>query len=212
MPSGLLRKLRSPIATIDRLILAAGVFLMRGSHAFLNRLGICIFIILTLSVLTLQAINAQDAVSLGDLARQQRQQRDQSKTAQNKSSKQPKVITNADLPEHSDSSAPASDSTKPSLPVPNDGSKPSSESVRSQIQSQKTEIASLQKQIDELNGSIRFAPGNCVRNCEQWNEHQQQKQQQVERMQAQLDEEKKNLEQMQELARKQGFGSSVYDP
>jgi chromosome segregation ATPase len=84
--------------------------------------------------------------------------------------------------------------------------------MKSQIQAQKSRIAELQKQIDELDGSIRFAPGNCVRNCEQWNEHQQQKQQQVEQMRTQLEEQKKQLDEMQESARKQGFGSSVYEP
>ena len=31
-------------------------------------------------------------------------------------------------------------------------------------------------------------------------------------MQAQLEEQKKRLDEMQESARKQGYGSSVYDP
>ena len=84
--------------------------------------------------------------------------------------------------------------------------------MKSQIQAQKGEILSLQKQIDEMSESIRFAPANCVSGCEQWNERQKGKQQQVERMQAQLDELKKHLEEMQESARKQGLGSSVYEP
>ena len=158
-----------------------------------------------------------DSPSLGDLARQQRQQH--AKTAQAKDGKAPKVFTNADLPAHSDdadhsddSAAQASDTGKAPLPLPSAGPKQGSEQMKSQIQTQKSQIAELQKQIDDLNGSIRFAPGNCVRNCEQWNEHQQQKQQQVEEMKTQLEEQKKQLEEMQESARKQGFGSSVYDP
>ena len=70
----------------------------------------------------------------------------------------------------------------------------------------------MQRQIDEINESIHFAPGNCVENCAQWNERQQEKQRQVEGMQAQLEEQRKRLEEMQESARKQGYGSSVYDP
>lgn len=155
--------------------------------------------------------------SLGDLARQQRQQH--AKDAQSKDAKTPKVFTNANLPGHSadadhsdDSAAQNADTGKAPLPVPSSGTKEGSEQLRLQIQEQKSQIAELQQQIDHLNGSIRFAPGNCVRGCEQWNERQQQKQQQVEQMQSQLVEQKRQLEEMQESARKQGFGSSVYDP
>lgn len=163
-----------------------------------------------------------DSPSLGDLARQQRQQREQAKTADAKDAKATKVFTNADLPaqpeqaepaeaERPDNSPPANETGKANLPVPS-GNLQGSEQIKSQIQAQKSQIAELQSQMDDLNSSIRFAPGNCVRNCEQWNERQEQKQQQVERMRAQLDEMKHNLEQMQESARKQGFGSSVYEP
>jgi peptidoglycan hydrolase CwlO-like protein len=155
-----------------------------------------------------------DSPSLGDLARQQREQH--AKTTQAKDGKTPKVFTNADLPTHSDGSAPAapaaSDMGKAPLPVPPGGLAQGSEQMRSEIQAQKSQIAELQRQIDEVNGSIRFAPGNCVRGCEKWNEHQQEKQQQVEQMQTQLEEQKRHLDEMQESARKQGFGSSVYDP
>jgi predicted ribosome quality control (RQC) complex YloA/Tae2 family protein len=70
----------------------------------------------------------------------------------------------------------------------------------------------LQRQVDDLNESIRFAPANCVENCVGWNERQREKQQQVERMQGQLDEQKRRLDDLQDSARKQGYGSSVYDP
>jgi len=46
----------------------------------------------------------------------------------------------------------------------------------------------------------------------EWNQHQTEKQQQVEQMKAQLEDKKKNLEEMQESARKQGYGTSIYDP
>lgn len=160
---------------------------------------------------------SSDSPSLGDLARQQRQRH--AKAAQSKDGKAPKIFTNADLPAHSDdadhsndSATQSNDAGKAPLPVPASEAKPGSEEMREQIRVQKTQIADLQKQIDDLNASIRFAPGNCVRGCEQWNERQQQKQQQAEQMQAQLAEQKKQLEEMQESARKQGFGSSVYDP
>jgi hypothetical protein len=70
----------------------------------------------------------------------------------------------------------------------------------------------LQKEMDDLKESIRFAPANCVSNCAEWNQRQREKQERVEQMQGQLEEEKKRLEDMQESARKQGFGSSVYEP
>ena len=159
--------------------------------------------------------NGQDSPSLGDLARQQRQQKEQSKTAQNKDAKASKVITNEEIPEHTGpAGAPAAGgaASQSSLPVPADGAKQQPEHVKSQILAQKNQIATLQGQVDELNESVRFAPANCVENCVGWNERQREKQERVERMQAQLEEEKRRLEDMQDSARKQGFGSSVYDP
>jgi hypothetical protein len=46
----------------------------------------------------------------------------------------------------------------------------------------------------------------------EYNKKQAQKQQDVERMQAQYDDQKRDLEQMQENARKAGYGSAVWDP
>lgn len=166
-------------------------------------------VVLSLAAMAL----AQDSPSLGELARQQREQKKQTKTSQSKDAKGSKVITNEEIPEHA-SSAPeqvAGDHTASTDANPDAAGQPV-EDVKSQIEAQKGEIESLQKQIDQLNESIKFAPGNCMRGCEQWNERQKQKQQQVEQIQAQLEEEKKHLEEMQESARKQGLGSSVYEP
>ena len=66
--------------------------------------------------------------------------------------------------------------------------------------------------IESVSDSIHYAGANCVANCESWNEHQKQKQDQVEAMKSQLADQQKKLEDMQESARKQGFGSSVYEP
>jgi len=130
--------------------------------------------------------------------------------------KTPHVITNDDLPEHI---APARTSTSGSqTPVVNYGQpdsgegKASAESWKSQIQAQKNAVASLKSNIDSLSASIQYAPGNCVSGCVEWNERQKQKQDQVEVMKTQLEEQQKRLEEMQEAARKQGYGSSVYDP
>jgi len=155
---------------------------------------------------------SQDAPSLGDLARQQRQQ----KAAPGKDAKAPKVITNEEIPEHPEiaSSPAASGGERTSMPASasSSGPKQPAEHWKLQILAQKNQVASLQGQIEELSESIRFAPANCVANCVGWNERQREKQERVERMQAQLEEQKKRLDDLQESARKQGYGSSVYDP
>ncbi|MGA7398521.1 MAG: hypothetical protein WCC99_16975 [Candidatus Sulfotelmatobacter sp.] len=157
---------------------------------------------------------AQDAPSLGDLARQQRQQKEKSKTASSKDASSPKVITNEQISGHASVALTpvATNGEKTDPPASSDSAKKSAEDWKSQIQDQKSQVVSLQSQVDALSESIRFAPGNCVANCVEWNEHQKEKQQQVERMQAQLEDQKKQLEEMQDSARKQGYGSAVYDP
>jgi len=156
--------------------------------------------------------NSQDAPSLGDLARQQRQQREQSKAVPAKDAKASKVITNEEIPEHSESAWVRKVSAQESGSASYNGPKIPAEQWKSQIVAQKNQVATLQNQIDELNESTRFAPPNCVANCVGWNERQREKQQRAERMQAQLEDQKKRLDDMQESARKQGYGSSVYDP
>ncbi|MFZ0774781.1 MAG: hypothetical protein WCA49_24535 [Candidatus Sulfotelmatobacter sp.] len=166
------------------------------------------------AVVLLAAVAAysQDEPSLGDLARQQRQQ----KAAPGKDAKAPKVITNEQIPERPGMtpSPTASGGERTAMPDSgsSNGAKQPAEHWKSQIVAQKNQLASLQRQIDELSESIRFAPANCVANCVGWNERQREKQERVERMQAQLEEEKRRLDDMQESARKQGYGSSVYDP
>lgn len=185
------------------------------------RIGFRFFSVMAASTFLLAAAPApaqyDNSPSLGDLARRQRQQH--AKDAQSKDAKTPKVFTNADLPSHSadddhpdDAEAQKGDAAKALPAVPSGEMKEGSEQLKSEIQEQKSQVAEIQKQIDRVNSSIHFAPGNCVRGCEQWNDRQQQKQQQVEQLQTQLAERKKELEEMQESARKQGFGSSVYDP
>ena len=187
------------------------------------------------------AAQAQDEPSLGDVARQSRQQKQQkdgqaaakdgsNKDASNKDAgskdaqptdaktpapKAPRVITNEELPEHTGSSTATkrgSDSTAANDPPASGNRDELGAQWRSRIQSQKQAIVSLQQQIDSTTQSIHYAGGNCVANCVQWNERQKQKQDEVETMKGQLEEQKKQLDDMQESARKQGFGSSVYDP
>jgi len=146
---------------------------------------------------------------MGDVARQARQQKQNNDTAQNKvaaASKTPRVITNDEIPEHAESAVTSEgeNHAETSAASASDGAKQSPE--------QKDLVSSLQSGIEKLNDSIQFAPGNCVAGCVQWNERQKQKQQEVERARTQLESQKKRLESMQESARRQGYGSSVYDP
>jgi hypothetical protein len=197
-----------------------------------------ILFLLSASVVLLAGVAyaQDDAPSLGDVARQSRQQKQQkdkdstSKAASDKgqqaasaknapSPKPAHVITNEELPSHSvaSSSSPGEDeATTPDVPAapaaPSGNRDAAASQWKSQIQSQKQAIASLQQQITSVSESIRYAGGNCVANCQQWNERQKQKQDEVESMKAQLEQQQKKLEEMQESARKQGFGSQVYDP
>jgi hypothetical protein len=174
----------------------------------------CRTLLLFAATVMLAARNSygQDAPSLGDLARQQRQQ----KAAPAKDAKAPKVITNEEIPEQKETNSSAADNgeERGSMPVSGSsgGPKQPAEHWKSQILAEKNQVSALQRQIEELNESIRFAPANCAANCVGWNERQREKQQRVERMQAQLEDEKRRLDDMQESARKQGYGSSVYDP
>ncbi len=126
------------------------------------------------------------------------------------------VITNEELPSHvgptwTSASAPET-SNDSSEPPSSANANASAEQWKSQIQTQKSTIASLESQIASLNDSIHYASANCVSGCVQWNEHQKEKQDQVETIKGQLEQEQKRLEDLQESARKQGFGSSVYEP
>ncbi|HXY15528.1 MAG TPA: hypothetical protein VEI26_13590 [Terriglobales bacterium] len=145
--------------------------------------------------------------SLGDVAREQRQKQQAAKEQAAH-----KVITNEDLPEHPEAADDTSRSTEDDDPAADSVEKKPAEQWKQEIQEQKQSVASLQAQIEQLNSSIHFAPGNCVRNCVQYNQHQVDKQDEVRRAQAELEQQKKRLEELQEAARKQGYGNSVYEP
>ena len=159
---------------------------------------------------------SSDSPSLGDLARKQRQKQ-QSKTGNTK-----KVITNEEIPEHPEESPSSSDGTNSSA---TDGARDASDAVadagsvmktgeqwRRAIQQQKNAVADLKNRIDRLQDSIHFVESNRYRNGVEYNKVQAEKQKEVQRLQSQLVELQKNLEIMQESARKAGFGSSVWDP
>jgi len=173
------------------------------------------FLLFSASTLFLAAATAyaQDEPSLGDVARQQRQQKEKSKNTPGKDIKAPKVITNEEIPEHAvPAGAGKPSDTKAQMAIPSGRDDRAAADVASRIRDLKNQIADQEKRIAEINDSIRYAPGNCVSGCVQWNEQQKEKQEQVQRMQTMLDQMKTRLAEMQESARKAGFGSSVYDP
>jgi len=191
-----------------------------------------VFVVLTAIAFLCIGSHAQEDQSLGDLARQVRAQKQQkaspakdaSSQTDGKDSAQRKTlhVLNSDddsesTPLQSADSNPAdskkagSAHAKTSEAVDPAQREAEAEKWKSQIEEQKIAIAQLQQQIEQLSSSIHYAGANCV-SCEKWNEHQQQKQERVEIMKSQLQELQHHLEEMQESARKRGFGSSVYEP
>lgn len=168
-------------------------------------------------------VRAQDPQSLGEIARRARQQKQQATPPDNagnaqdsnapgKPAQTPHVITNDEIPEQAGSTTPASEtrSGPPALPNYKEGKRPA-EYWKSQILQLKNNMAFLQRDIDRQNNSIHFADGNYEKHVV-WNDRQRQKLQQVENMKSQLEQLQKRLELVQETARRQGYGTSVYDP
>jgi hypothetical protein len=212
------------------------VFFMRASHKILILLSAAAF------ALAVPVRAQDEQPSLGDAARQARQQKQQKdgKTDKNATSdaptkdapakdvtakdatakdaptpKTPHVITNDEIPSHVGSTVTngRGQAQNTNYPQPDYGNgKVPAEQWKSQIQSMKNAIASMQSQMNSVTASIQYAGGNCVSGCAQWNERQRQKLDQVEGMKAQLEQMQKRLEDLQDAARQQGYGSSVYDP
>jgi hypothetical protein len=149
--------------------------------------------------------------SLGDVARQQRQKQQAKETPAAH-----KVVTNEDIPESPEASsndAPSDDSSgESSAPTASSAGKKSAEQWKAEIRARKARIAALQSQVDKLSDSVHFVEANRYYNGVQYNQYQLKKQQEAQRMQKQLDGEKKALGDAQEAARRAGFGSVVYDP
>jgi hypothetical protein len=149
--------------------------------------------------------------SLGDLAREQRekQQAKDPKAAA-------KVVTNDEIPESPDASSSSSDDTdaapESSTPAASSAGKKTADQWKAEIEVRKTRIATLQSQVEKLNDSVHFVEANRYYNGVQYNQYQLKKQQETQRLQKQLENEKKALGDAQESARKAGFGSAVYDP
>lgn len=127
-----------------------------------------------------------------------------------------RVLSNEDIAGHTAPNAVPSTATtdvpQSSADIGNQATKNPPEYWTTRILAQKNAIASLKSDIDQISASIQYTGPNCVSGCVEWNENQRQKQQEVDGMKAQLQEQEKQLEDMQETARKQGYGSAVYDP
>jgi Ni/Co efflux regulator RcnB len=110
----------------------------------------------------------QEAESVGDIARQARQQK-QNKDGKSKAattSTTPKIITNDEIPEHSEAAEEPTGSegeghAGTSSASASDGAKMSAEQWKSQIRAQKDLVPSLQSGIEKLNDSIQFAPATA---------------------------------------------------
>jgi len=155
----------------------------------------------------------QDGQSLGDLARQARQQKQQKDAPETQPPKAARVITDDETPSQAGQPAQTPTSDHPnqrpgSSTTSAVAKKLSPEEWKAQILAQKNLINSTQDKIDKLKASIRFsAYGNVA-----WNQRQIEKQHEVERLETRLNDQKKRLEEMQETAKRQGYGNSVYDP
>jgi len=156
--------------------------------------------------------------SLGDIARENREKQ----SAQDASSAaKPKVITNANLPKDPDANQEPTEAQS--------GASASSKAAdhrsaqqrladqrladqwKRQILAQENRMATLQARIDQLNASIRSS-GGSVQYEGPYNRYQARQLRRVAQIQAQLDEQKMKLDQMQEAARRAGMHTGVYDP
>jgi hypothetical protein len=149
--------------------------------------------------------------SLGDVAREQREKQ-QAKDPKSAA----KVVTNDEIPESPDASSSSSDDAdagpESSTAAASSAGKKNAEQWKSEIEARKARIAALQSHVEKLNDSVHFVEANRYYNGVQYNQYQLKKQQEAQRLQKQLETEKKALGDAQESARKAGFGSAVYDP
>lgn len=174
---------------------------------------------------------AQDAAPLGDVARRTRvdkQQQTPSNAAPasapdhsfdattSQPATQPKashVITNEDLPSNHTVPVPAPAPANHGNLRSSTASEPKRPAAywKAQAQQLKNSIAQVQRHIDTLTNSLHAVLTNS--NDEPvWNYREKERQRQITDLQAQLNDLRRRLEDTQEAARRQGYGSSVYDP
>jgi hypothetical protein len=155
---------------------------------------------------------SSDTPSLGELARKQREKQEKDKAS---AAKPKKVVTDEDMPaQAADEDVPASDGPHEEMSTERSATDvlQTGDQFKSAISRQKAIVSDLKARIDKRNASIHFVEANAYSNGVEYNKLQAQKQQEVKRLQGQLDEQKRNLELLQERARKAGYGSAVWDP
>jgi len=173
------------------------------------------FLKMTIALLMSSAVYGQ---SLGDVARDNRE-----KKSEDASAAQPKLITNADLPKDPDANQeprqePSGTGAAASSKAADHRSaekrlaeQRAAEHWKRQILAQKNKMATLQARIDQLNASIQSAYGT-VQTEGPYNRYQARQLQRVAQIQQQLDEQKRELDEMQDAARHAGMHTAVYDP
>lgn len=163
--------------------------------------------------------------SLGDVARENREKQNANDAS---AAAKPRVITNKDLPKDPDANQEPSEAQSDSGATPSpqaaDQRSVQQRSVQQRLAEQRAadrwkrlilaqedRMAALQARIDQINQSIHTANGN-VQYEGSYNRYQARQLERVARIQLQLDEEKKKLDEMQEAARHAGMHTAVYDP
>ena len=174
---------------------------------------------------------AQDSPPLGEVARQSRVDKQQqapsnaapASAADNSSDARPSqvgtqpktshVITNEDMPAHSVAPAPAPVPANRGNLRPAAATEPKRPAAywKAQAQQLKNSIAQVQRHIDTLTDSLHAVLTNST-DEPVWNLREKERQRQITDLQAQLNDLHRRLEDTQEAARRQGYGSSVYDP
>jgi predicted RNase H-like nuclease (RuvC/YqgF family) len=171
-----------------------------------------------LAIATLMVVSAAAyGQSLGDVARENRE-----KKVEDTSAAQPKVITNNDIQKDPDADAEQPKSDEPTNPASHkaadhhsaqqrQAAQRAAEQWKRQIQAQKSKLAALQAQVDQLQASIQSANGS-VQSEGPYNRYQLRQLQRVAQIQQQIVEQKRKLEEMQDMARHAGMHTAVYDP
>ena len=171
--------------------------------------------------------------SLGDVARETRE-----KKAENASTASAKVITNQDLARDPDAdSGPSEAASIACTAAGSDGAdrlsarrladqrraehrsaeqrlaqQRAAEQWKRQILAHKNKLTTLQARIDHLHALIRSAGGSGQSDGPPYNRYQMWQLEQVAQIQQELDEQKRELDRMQDEARHAGMRSAVYDP
>ena len=165
------------------------------------------------SVMLAQSVCAQ---SLGDIARQQREKKQQATTTD-------KVLTNDDVSasDHSADTAlgdsqkkkTAKQKSSATAEQPDKDGHPSAEELKASIQDKKHAIAEIQDEIAKLQSTVNYVQNNrnIYTNAPEYNDAQKRKEQEVNRLKGVLQEQQDEVKDLQDTARKAGYGSAIYD-